>query len=120
MVKQQYIDQTPKRRGRKRKPVRPMALEEVHQKNGYYDGTIFFSNDRATYTFVYLDDVIVLHFDVLKNHIYFKGHKLTSLDVHPEISSFLGQFKKALIDNPKTSRLVHPFDAIMTTLAGLN
>lgn len=120
MGKQLYIDQTPRRRGRKRKPVRSLAIEEVHQKNGYYDGKVFFSQDRATYTFVYQNEVIVLHFDLTKGQIYFKGHKLTSLDIHPEMLTFLAQFKKSLLDNPKTARFVQPFDTIMTMLNELN
>lgn len=121
MKKQQYIDESPRRRGRKRKPTEPLDIEQVHQKNGFYDGKIFFSYDKVTYTFVYEGtEVIVLHFDLNKSALFLKGHRLVSLDIHPELQTFLAQFKRCLMDNPKTQKFVKPFDTVVSTLGDLN
>ena len=94
----------------------PTDLQETHRKHGYFDGRFFYSSDRATYTFLYKHQVIILHFDVGKKHLYFNGHKITALDVHADLPEFLEQFKKCLMQNPQTKELLHQFDCVLAQL----
>ncbi len=92
------------------------GLEKIFQKHGYYDGKIFYSGSRATYTFIQDDEVIVLHLDLDKKALFLKGHKITSLEDHPRLSQFLGQFRKCLQENPQTKEFVRCYDAIVFAL----
>jgi hypothetical protein len=92
------------------------GLEKIFQKHGYYDGKIFYSGNRATYTFIHDDEVIVLHLDLDKKSLFLKGHKIMSLEDHPQLSQFLGQFKKCLQENPQTKEFVGSYDAIVFAL----
>ena len=92
------------------------GLEKIFQKHGSYDGKIFCSDSRATYTFIHEDEVIVLHLDLDKKALFLKGHKITSLQDHPRLSEFLSQFKKCLQENPQTKEFVRSYDAIVVAL----
>ena len=116
MVTKEYIYEPSRRRGRKRKLSTPLNLERIYKKNGSYDGKVFYSADKVTYTFLYEDDVIVLHFDMNRNNLYLKGHKITSLDMRENLEEFLTMFKKSLQDNPKTEKFVKPFDTVVSKL----
>lgn len=91
-------------------------LEKIFEKDGYYDGKIFYSGTRATYTFIHEDEVISLHLDLEKNAIFFKGHKITSLDTHPNLSDFLGKFRQCILDNPHTQDFIKVYDAVISGL----
>ncbi len=115
MQKQEYIPQGGKRRGRK--PASEAAsVEKVHKKNGYYDGKIFYAADKVTYTFVHDDAVMILHFDLTRQTLFLKGHRVTSLDFHPDLAEFLGRFRKCLDDNVKTKGFIRPFDCLVSSL----
>src|SRR3989339_1657814 len=73
-----------------------------HKRMGYYDGKIFFASDRATYTFVHEDAVVILHLDVARSSLYLNGHKITSMNEQDELPEFLERFKKCLASNPQT------------------
>ena len=49
------------------------------------------SNDRFTYTLIFNNDVISIHYDRLRSEIFFKGHNLRYLRINDDT-------KKALID----------------------
>lgn len=120
MEKQEYIFKAQRKRGRKPKNAKPIDLDYIHKKDGYYDGKIFYSYDKVTYTFVDKEEVIVLHFDSTKSSLFLKGHKVLSMDMHPELEYYLSKFKKCLLDNPKTERFVKPFDALISSLCDIN
>ena len=120
MLRHEYIFESERRRGRKKKVTAPRDLDSTHQKNGYYDGKIFYSDDKVTYTFVSEDEVVVLHFDLNRHSLFLKGHKISSLDIRENLQEFLGQFKKCLMDNPHTQKFVKPFDAVVSSLCETN
>ena len=91
-------------------------LEKFFEKDGYYDGKIFCSPSRATYTFICDDEVIVLHLDLDKKALFLKGHKITSRKDHPQLSEFLTRFKKCLQGNPQTKEFVRSYEAIVSSL----
>ena len=116
MSKQEYIYEPHSHRGRKKNPNKPVDLERLHRRNGHYDGKIFYSVDKVTYTFVHEGDVIALHFDLEKAVLFFKGHKILSLDAHPNLRAFLSRFKQCLTDNPKTAKFVKPYESVLASL----
>jgi len=116
MIREHYINETNKKRGRKKKVSYPKDLEHIHQKNGYFDEKIFYSADRVTYTFLNDDDVIVLHYDVNTDHLFLKGHRIKNIHAHPHLHEFLTKFKKCLMDNPKTKKFVTSIDKVITSL----
>lgn len=120
MFRKEYIYEPSTRRGRRRKISSPLNLARIYKKNGYYDGKIFYSSDKVTYTFLYQDEVIVLHFDLNRNSLFLKGHKITSLDMRDDLEEFLTMFKACLQDNPKTQKFVKPVDAAVSNLCDTN
>ncbi|MBF0104338.1 MAG: hypothetical protein HQM16_03315 [Deltaproteobacteria bacterium] len=118
--KQEYIFKSFRKRGRRPKMIKPVDLDYIHQKDGYYDGKIFFSFDKVTYTFVDNEEVVVLHYDSVKNSLFLKGHKIVSLNQHPDLELYLSKFKKCLIENSKTEKFVKPFDAVISSLCRAN
>lgn len=107
-----YEPQIPK----KKKKSDVWSLERVHDQKHYYDGKIFYGADRVTYTFVYDDDVVVLHFDVSRQTLFFKGHRVESLAIHPQIREFLSSFKERLLENEQTKEFVESFDVAVKHL----
>lgn len=116
MFRQDYILASAKKRGRKASSDAP-NLEKIHKKNGYYDGKIFYSADKVTLTFVHHDEVMVLHLDLNRRSLFLKGHRVMSLDFHPDLAEFLGRFRKCLDDNIKTKGFLPTFDGVVATLS---
>ncbi|MBU0506901.1 MAG: hypothetical protein ABII18_11550 [bacterium] len=103
------------KRSRKKQP--PVSLDEIHKKNGYYDGNIFFAQDKATYTFLHENNVTVIHLDALRLSFYLNGHKINSIEDHPDLPDFLAQFKRCLCQNPQTEHLIKPFQTIVAHIS---
>lgn len=92
------------------------SLDQIIKSNGYNHGKLFHSHDKATYTFVYDNEVISLHFNVQKQDLYLKGHKITNLEVHPLLNDFLLRFKKALMEDAETKHFIPLFDTTVNRL----
>ena len=107
-----YEPQTQK----KKKKSGAWSLERVHDQKRYYDGKIFYGADRVTYTFVYDDEVVVLHFDVNRKTLFFKGHRVESLSIHPQIKEFLLSFKERLVENEQTKEFLESFEMAVAHL----
>ena len=116
MHNEEYIYEPHSHRGRRKKAGTPVDLERIHEKNGHYDGKIFYSATKVTYTFVEGNEVVVLHFDLEKNALFLKGHKITALSDHPQLSVLLVRFKQCLTENPKTKIFVKPFETALISL----
>lgn len=110
-----YIHEPSRNRRRELKP-HPLDLEKVHRKNGYYDGKIFYSESKVTYTLLHAGEVLVLHFDLSRNALYYKGHHLTHMDPKGMTLQLLSQFKQCLVDNPKTQKFVKPFEKVVSQI----
>ena len=91
-------------------------LEKVYQKNGVYDGKLFFSADKATYTFLFDNEVIVLHLDLPRKVLFLKGHKVQSMNQHAKLALFLDRFRQCLQENIETEPFVEIYDTIIAEL----
>lgn len=101
---------------KKKKRGQPWSLEKVHNQKRYYDGKIFYAADKVTHTFVFEEEVVVLHFDLSRHALFFKGHKIESLEIHPNINEFLSNFRRLLEENPQTKEFLGPFDEAVAHL----
>lgn len=80
----------------------PPILAKAFKKNGLYDGKLFHSEDKVTYTFLTDQEVVSLHFDLKSGAIFYKGHKLENFELAPEQKQHLQQFLKVL-EKPETA-----------------
>lgn len=80
----------------------PPVLENAFKKDGLYDGKLFHSEDKVTYTFLTDQEVVSLHFDLKSEAIFYKGHKIENLELDPEQRKHLQQFAKVL-EKPETA-----------------
>jgi hypothetical protein len=92
------------------------SLERVCNQKRYYDGKIFYGADRVTYTFVDDDEVVVLHFDVSRQTLFFKGHRVESLAIHSQMKEFLSSFKERLLENEQTKEFLESFEMAVAHL----
>ena len=81
----------------------PPTLAKAFKKNGLYDGKVFHSEDKVTYTFLTDQEVVSLHFDLKRSSIFYKGHKIENLELTPEQKGQLEQFAKVLQEKPETA-----------------
>lgn len=95
---------------KQKKPGVGWSLEKVHNQQTYYDGKIFYAANKVTYTFVFEEEVEVLHFDRDRHALFFKGHRIEFLSIHPNIKEFLSDFRRLLEENPQTKEFLGPFD----------
>lgn len=91
-------------------------LEQIIQEKGYEQGRLFLAKDRATYTLIYHDQVLSLHFDVDKKSLFLNGHKLNSLDDHPDLDKLLLIFNKELVSAGALKEFIAEFGASVSKL----
>ena len=93
------------------------VLDQVIVTKGYDHGTVFTATDCATYTFLYENDVIALHFDLKRELLYIKGHKILNLNQHPLLVHFLQRFQSALLAEGVTKNFMDCFLRVMGRIA---
>lgn len=81
----------------KRKP----GVGNFFEKNGAFDGKLFLSKDRVTYTFLFENEAIALHLDASKRDVFVRGHRVTHLDPGSQNAIFMQRFCQALASEPK-------------------
>lgn len=93
------------------------SLEETIQRNGYGEGRLFFSTNRATYTLIHHNEVVSIHFDLNKQNLYWQGHKVSHLDEQDCLEELLSLFKRELVIRHAQRELVQAFDATVSKLS---
>lgn len=80
--------------------VRPNVVSpqfgSFFKKRGVYDGKVFSSDTKVTYTFVSHNEVISLHFDKSRKMLFYNGHSISNIQPSPEIFHHLKTFEKVL------------------------
>lgn len=89
--------------------IEPPALGNIFKKRGEFDGKLFHSSKKATYTFVEQQEVIALHFDKERKSIFYKGHNISNIRLSDVQRQHLELFQKALEKNPKTQPMVSAY-----------
>lgn len=83
------------------------------KKHGIFDGKMFQSNDKLTYTFVTHSEVISLHFDRIKKTIFYKGHNIANINLGPDQLMHLGLFEKEIAKQPNLHEFQETFSQIL-------
>jgi hypothetical protein len=93
-----------------------MPLDQIIHEHGYSEGRLFRYRDKATFTFMYSDELHNLHFDGLRKSFFYQGHKLEHLDQNKDMVDFLIRFKKNLFLNGADQEFMLKFDAVLSHL----
>lgn len=83
------------------------------KKHGVYDGKMFHTKDKVTYTFVANEEVVSLHFDRSRQTIFYKGHSIFNIELKPEQVGYLEQFREVLEEDPETNNMVHAYNKVL-------
>lgn len=94
----------------------PTRYDTIIKNYAPKDGRLFYSKDRATFTFLDKDEVVSLHLDARKANLFYKGHRLVGAEDLTELTDYLTRLKRALVENPDTHRLLPAFEAVITRL----
>lgn len=89
--------------------MEPPVLGRLFQKKGVYDGRLFHSSTKVTYTFVNEKEVISLHFDKSRGAIFYKGHNIENSALAQGQVGHLQQFLDALKKEKATQPFVRPY-----------
>lgn len=90
-------------------------INQFYEERGDYDGRIFYSDSKVTYTFLNNHEVISLHYDQNRGEIFFNGHSLSNHTLNIEEIGFLDKFRFALSRDEKTQVLIKNFDQILNS-----
>lgn len=93
-------------KGTKELPARPYvqvpSYEKLFQPHGAYDGKMFHSAGKVTYTFIDKKEVVSLHFDRQRKRIFYKGHNVDNLDLNQARVQHLEKFGSQMQKRPAT------------------
>ena len=73
-------------------------------------GKLFFDSEQATYTFLFENEVICLHYDQRRQSIFLNGRRVNSLLDDANMPEFLAGLKKALLEHKVDSAFLRAFD----------
>lgn len=100
-------------------PPRPYVempnIEKLFEPHGVYDGKMFYTGDKVTYTFIDKKEVVSLHFDKRRQAIFYRGHNIVNLSLTDDQKNHLERFARELEKNPHT----HPFVGAYAKILGV-
>lgn len=73
-------------------------------------GKLFFDSEQATYTFLFENEVICLHYDQRRQSIFLNGRRVNNLLDDANLPEFLAGLKKALLEHKVDSAFLRAFD----------
>ncbi len=73
-------------------------------------GKLFFDTEQATYTFLFENEVICLHYDQRRQSIFLNGRRVNTLLDDANMPEFLAGLKKALLEHKVDSTFMRAFD----------
>ena len=92
------------------------SLDSVFAKDGVYDGRLFHSRDKMTYTYLNQGEVIALHFDNQRRELFFKGHHITDLGSSAEMREHILRFRAAILQEARAHVFLSAFDIVVAGL----
>lgn len=96
--------------------VESTGLGKLFKRHGIYDGRLFHSMDKVTYTFVDNEEVLSLHFDKSKKAIFYKGHNISNVSLGPDQWRHLEIFQTTLAGDPKVQDFVEPYKETLQSI----
>ena len=73
-------------------------------------GKLFYDSEQATYTFLFEDEVICLHYDQRRQSLFLNGRRVSQLLDDANLLQFLAGFKKVLLEHKVGSTFMRAFD----------
>ncbi|MBX7148651.1 hypothetical protein K1X76_06155 [bacterium] len=102
-------------------PVEKPAVGQYFKKNGHFDGRLFHSMDKVTYTFIsQAKEVISLHFDKTRNAIFYKGHNVANTPINAEQWDHLEKFKSAIASSNETKKFIIDITELLNKIKNEN
>jgi len=89
---------------------------KLFQPRGVYDGKMFHSGSKITYTFVYKKEVVSLHYDRQRKAIFYKGHSVANMKLSADQIQHLQRFGSELQRNDQTRTFANAFNKILKSL----
>lgn len=80
------------------------------------DSMLAVYKDRATYTFIFDDEVASIHFDKVRGEIFFKGHNIHNLELSERHLLALSEFQQVLREDEEGRALVQSYEATLGRL----
>lgn len=94
------------------------SLGEFFEPQGAFDGKLLFKDDKITFVFLELTDVVSIHFDKARKEIFYKGHHATNVELTEMEWLHLEKFRQSIEANPKTKdEYLIPYEEALQDLA---
>ncbi|MCP5464082.1 MAG: hypothetical protein H7A33_03560 [Deltaproteobacteria bacterium] len=91
-------------------------LENIFSPNGNFDGRLFVSDEKVTYTYIDESEILVWHLDCEKQALYFKGHCLTHFADLESNQAGVSKFKKALFSVERADYFLKTLDKALASI----
>lgn len=82
----------------------------------FKEARLFLGKDRATLTFYVDQEVASIHYDLLRDEIFYKGHNVKNMTMTQEQWVSLKKFSDFLADDPRAERLNEAYRACLEHL----
>lgn len=107
-------------KGTRRSPKKPFVeiptIGKLFQPRGVYDGKMFHSAGKVTYTFVDQKEVISLHFDRQRKAIFYKGHNILNIKLTSNQTQHLERFGVELHRDMGTRNFTNAFQKVLSAV----
>jgi hypothetical protein len=90
------------------------AFGKFFKKNGIYDGKLFHSAEKVTYTFLMdREEIVSLHFDKNRRAIFYKGHSIANIELSSEQMVHLDQFRQEIEKDPSANHFLKEYTEVL-------
>lgn len=80
------------------------------------DSMLAVYKDRATYTFIFEDEVASIHFDRIRGEIFFKGHNIRNLELSEKHMLALSDMEQVLREDEEGQGFCKDYEATLAKL----
>lgn len=71
----------------------------------FREAKLFLGKDRATLTFFLEEEVASIHYDMLRDEVFYRGHNIKNMTMDPRLWLALEKFGDFLDDDPRSAGL---------------
>lgn len=90
-------------------------IDKLFEPHGVYDGKMFHTTDKVTYTFVDNKEVVSLHFDKRRQAIFYRGHNIANLSLTDDQKNHLERFARELQKDSHTRTFAGAYSKALDT-----
>ena len=78
---------------------------KISDSEVFREAKLFLGKDRATLTFFLEEEVASIHYDMLRDEIFYRGHNVKNMTMDPRHWLALEKFGEYLADDPRSGSL---------------